>query len=266
VTMLGAYGITYRWERNGGVVLDELSLELAKGEFLALLGPNGSGKSTLLKTLAGLLPLNRPGCSGQVRLGTQNFLTLPPHRRAQAVAYVAPDLRAEFPLTAYEAVLLGRTCHGVGLLSRTSDADREAVRWAMEKALCWNLRDRDLHRLSGGEVQLVSLARALAQGAKVLLLDEALSRMDLNHQAAMGRMLQGLAAQGWSIVLVAHDVNLASEWASTCLLLRQGRTIATGKIADVLNADRIQQLYPGAWVVGKSPVSGAPKVFFGREG
>ena len=135
----------------------------------------------------------------------------------------------------------------------------------MVRCFCWALRDRDLHTLSGGERQLVALARALVQGAKVFLLDESLSRMDLHHQAAIGKLLTELAAESFSILLVSHDINIASEWARTALLMKGGRRIAHGPIRDVLNEKNIRALYPSSdLVVGVNPASGAPKVFFGR--
>ncbi len=232
--VLGAYGICYNWnhrphkmERKN--VLEDVSFELSRGEFVALLGPSGSGKSTLMKVVSGILPIVRPRCSGLVRYLGHEFLTLPHYRRAQTIAYVAPDLKAEFPLTAEEVVFLGRTCQGRGH-GCDSDADRAAVRWAMEKCLCWNLKDRNLNSLNRGERQLVALARALAQGSKILFLDEALSAMDLHHQVAIGKMLKGLTTEGWSVLLVARDVNLVSEWADTGIFLRSGKMIFQGPI------------------------------------
>lgn len=263
--MLGAYGISYSYPKHAKV-LDEVSFEVDHGEVLALLGPNGCGKSTLLKVVSGILPLGRAGCEGQVRLNGVNVRDVSPRWRAQHIAYVGADLRAEFPITAQEAVALGRTPFGSGLLKRMSGEDHERIRWAMDECFCSGFRDRDLHQLSSGERQLVSLARALAQGAKVLFLDESLSQMDLNHQALVGRMLRRRAAEGWSVVLVSHDVNLACEWADTCLLLKAGRKLASGKVKEVLTQERIKILYPGAdLLVGSNPVTGAPKVFFGRS-
>jgi len=258
--VLGVYGISFSYGRTP--VLEDVSLELERGEILALLGPNGSGKSTLLKAIAGILPLT----AGVVRHRGEDFLRNAPQIRARSIVYVPPDLHAEFPLTAREAVTLGRSCHlnpGTFRYYRSSH-DRELVREAMERCLCWGFRDQDLHTLSGGERQLVALARALVQGAKVLLLDEALSRMDLNHQAAMGKLLRELTAEGSSIVLVSHDVNLASEWADTGLLLKKGQSVAFGPIKTVLTEENVRKLYPGSELsVGASPATGAPKVFFG---
>jgi len=287
--LLGVYGLSYSWrnqpqpessgERKFGrgptdrgssglvQVLNQVSFELARGEIIALFGPNGSGKSTLMKAAAGLLPLGRPGCGGQVRCAGIDFLSLSTQRRAQKIAYIGADLRAEFPLTAEEAVSLGRTCSGSGLFHPATRKDRERVQWAMEQTYCSDFRKRRLDRLSGGERQLVAMARALAQGAQVLFLDETLSRMDLNHQAAIGSRLKGLAQQGFGILVVSHDLNLATEWSDSVLLLKDGKKLAQGPLREVLTQENIGQLYPDAdLVMGKNPKTGAPKVFFSVSG
>ena len=268
--ILSAFGVTFGY--SGTEVLHEVSVELFPGEILALLGPNGSGKSTLLKIMAGILPLVPPKGSGNILYGghagrtKRELRTFEPAVRAQRVVYVGQDLHAEFPLTAHETVLMGRICHGKGFFTVISKADRDAVQWAMEKCHCWSLRERDLHTLSGGERQLVALARALAQGAKILFLDEALSRMDLNHQVLIGKMLCELAKEGFTVAIVAHDLNLASEWAHNCLLLKKGRAVAYGPLKKILVTEQIHALYPGAdLIVASSPSTGAPKVFFGNE-
>lgn len=260
--LLGAYGISYAYDGKKPSV-EEVSFEIEEGEVLALLGPNGCGKSTLLKAIAGILPLRGTGRSGQIRFKGSDLLSQSTLSRARHVAYVGADLRIDFPITAREVVSLGRLCQGTGALGLLRSEDEQAVRAAMDRALCWNLRDRDVNSLSGGERQLVALARALAQGAKVLLLDEALSKMDLNHQALIGRMLRDLAREGYAVILVSHDVNLAAQWSRTALLMKAGKKIASGGISDVLTADRIRALYPGADLeLGKHPQSGAPQVFF----
>lgn len=261
VPVLAAYGVTHAY--GSEPVLREVSVELFQGEILAVFGPNGCGKSTLLKIMSGLIPARSSKTSAQIRYRGEDFSTLESSKKARSVAYVAPDLRAEFPMTVWDAVMMGRRCHGSGFLWRHSSEDRDAVHSAMELCFCWGLRARELHTLSGGERQLVVLARALAQEAKVLLLDESLSRMDLNHQAAVGRLLMNLASKGFSILLVAHDLNLASEWASHCLLMKKGEKLASGPIGEVLTADRIHALYPdSSLVVGTNPVTGTPKIFF----
>jgi iron complex transport system ATP-binding protein len=203
--------------------------------------------------------------SGVVRYRGQEILSETARTRARSVAYVPPDIRADFPLTAQEAVLLGRIPQSTALVRQATPEDRSAVQAAMERCFCWGLRHRDLHTLSGGERQLVTLARALAQGARVLLLDEALSRMDLNHQAAMGVRLRELASEGYAIVLVAHDFNLGCEWADSALLLKDGKKIGLGPVREVLTTEKLKELYPGAnLILAASPVSGVPKVYFGN--
>lgn len=262
--VLGVYGLSYRY--GSRTVLNEVSFEADAGEIVAILGPNGSGKSTLLKALAGILPLRKTGCGGQMRYRGTDLLSLEPMARARTVAYLGAEIRAEFPITAYETVMLGRICHSSGTLQHFTEEDHKIARWAMEQALCWSWRDRMLHTLSGGERQLVALARALVQGSKVLLLDEALSAMDLNHQALIGKMLRVRASEGWTILLVSHDVNLASEWAHTALLLKVGERLAFGPLRKTLTQENILKLYPGAdLLVADHPSSGTPKVFFAQK-
>ena len=266
---LGAYGISYRWpqfiqNKETLDVLTEISLELSKGEIIALLGPNGAGKSTLMKIMAGMISLRTSGNAGLVRYQGRDFLSLPSYRRAQLVVYVPPEIRAEFPLTALEAVYLGRTCQRQGWLQKNSKPERTLVQWAMEKCLCWSLRDRYLDQLSTGERQLVALAQALAQGSQVLFLDETLSKMDLSHQSQIGKLLKELAHEGRSIILVSHDINMASEWADRVVFLSQGRIVLQGKVKEVLTHEKLNSLYPDAsLVIGTHPTTGMPKVFFG---
>lgn len=242
-------------------ILDQFSLEVRAGSFVTLLGPNGSGKSTLLKLMSGILKLESE--SGKIFFEGEDFTVQPPSARARKVAYVGYDFKVDFPITAYEAVLLGRTAAGSGFAQHLSAADREITETSMKKCLCWDWRDRNIQTLSGGERQLVALARALAQGAKVLLLDESLSQMDLHHQSQMGKMLRELTLnQGWSVVLVSHDINLAVELADQAVLMKGGQKIAEGPVEKVITEANLKILYPGAELaVGPNPVTGTPKVF-----
>ena len=253
---IAVFGLS--WEFAGKRVLDEVSFELEKGSVLALIGPNGSGKSTLLKLISGVLsPRRLYAGSGVVRYRGIDFRELSPLARARQVAYVGVDLGSEFPLTAYEAVTLGRSAQGTAFFRMTTTADAEVIRAAMTQCRCWELRDRILHSLSGGERQLVSLARALAQGAGVLLLDEALSRMDLHHQEAIGALLREEGRRrGLSAILVSHDLRLALAWADTALLLKAGRRKSCGPTAGAASAENLADLYPGLRVEVLNGVSG----------
>jgi iron complex transport system ATP-binding protein len=266
--LLGVYGLSHFYS-SSRPVFEDLSFEVSQGDFLALLGPNGCGKSTLLKLVAGILPLNskliRQGSGGQIKFRGEDFLGESHAFKARTIAYVGQDFRTEFSLSAFEAVMLARTAAASGFAEHISTRDQDVVKQAMEECHCWEWRDRDLQTLSGGERQLVALARAFAQGAKILFLDESLSQMDIHHQAYAGKLLKEKTQQGYSVVLVSHDVNLAAEWADQALLLGprgQGR-VAYGPMRETLTETNLKKLYPGAeLVIGSNPVSGAPKVFF----
>ena len=252
--LIEVQGLSHRY--GGRQVLRDVSFELARGEVLTLIGPNGSGKTTLLKMLSGLIELKGAATSGKILFKGQDLAEFEVRRFARSVVYVAPDLRVGFPLSVREFVLMSRLSH--------DDSDWNQVEAALGLCGITAFGDRDISTLSGGELQLVGLARALAQQSPVVLLDEALSRMDLHHQAATGALMRKLAAEkGLSFVLVSHDLNVASEWADRALLLQAGRVFAAGVIGDVLCEKYLQVLYPNAPLrVAPSPISGKPKVFF----
>lgn len=263
-SLLNISDLTYSY--GDRVVLDRISLEIYPGKMVALLGPNGSGKSTLMKVVAGLLPAQGKSCSGKIDYLGSDWLKLSSIQKARAIVYLGPDMRADFPMTAREAVLLGRICHATGLLRQFNSDDDKKVEWAMQEALCWNLRDRDISTLSGGERQLVGLARALAQGARLFFLDEALSRMDLNHVAWVAKMLKRRLAEGCSVLLVSHDLHLAAEFADDCILLKDGQEVAKGAPREILTSDHIRKLYPGADLrVNLHPETGTPIITFGED-
>jgi iron complex transport system ATP-binding protein len=254
--ILGIYGISFSY--NGSAkVIDDLSFEVKKGEFLALYGPNGSGKTTLLKIIAGLLS------GGQVHYFGTPLNTLTATERSRRVAYLPSEISIDFPLTAYQAVQLGRSSQGNGFFAKITDEELSMIEKAMKKCHCWQHRDQQMADLSGGERQLVSLARVLVQGAGVLLLDESFSKLDLNHQIEIGSLLRELTSDGYTVVSVTHDLNFASEWATSALLLKKGKRIAHGKIEDIFVSRHMSELYPNTELYfGKNPVTGAPKIFY----
>jgi len=267
--VLGVYGLSFGYRNSvpGRAAVHEVSFEIEEGEFVALLGPNGSGKSTLLKLISGVQGFDSGCGEGQVRFEGRDFFGLPPAVRAARINYIGFGWAGEFPLTAFEAVLMARSIGGASLFRAAGPGDIQAVENAMRLCGCLELGHRDLRELSGGERQLVALARGIAQGARVLLLDEALSQMDLHHQARMGELLKALCReQGYTVLLVSHDWNLATEWATRCVLLRAGRLHKQGTCEEVVNSPTLGELYPEAPVwVGRHPVHGGPKIFFGSK-
>jgi iron complex transport system ATP-binding protein len=252
--ILAAYGISFK--RESSLVLNELSFELGRGDFISLIGANGSGKTTLLKVLAGLLKQS----SGQLRYRGSEMSGFDVTRRARAVGYLGAELWPEFPLLCSQIVAFGRLCHRP--LERA--LVEKSIQEAMELCGCWQWKDRMIQELSGGERQLVALARLVAQDSSVMILDESLSKMDLHHQSAVGRMLRDLSVnKGKVIVLVSHDINFAAEWAENSIMLNAGKILAQGKTKEVLSLANLKTIYPGAELLVKNnPSTGAPQVFF----
>ena len=219
-----------------------LDVEIEAGELLALLGPNGAGKSSLLRVLAGLVPATR----GEVRLDGRGLDELGSRRRARTLAYVPQDLALVPEVTVETFVLGGRYAH-LGAWSRPRREDRDAVERALAAADVGDLPDRLLPELSGGQRQRVLVARALAQEAEVLLVDEPTSSLDPEHQIGVFRLLADLAGRGRAVAVVTHDLNLASLFASRLVLLCEGQVRARGRADEVLRAEVLEPVY-GPWL------------------
>ncbi len=207
---------------NGTEVLREITLALEGPQFVAVVGPNGAGKSTLLGILAGL----RRNYSGACGYGGAEVRAWNRRAFARQVAFVPQSVRIEFPFTAEQVVLMGRTPHCDGLFE--SPEDFEAVEQAMATTDTLPFRGRDFRSLSGGERQRVILASALAQRPKTLLLDEPATFLDLSHQLAIYRLLAELAGRGLLIIAATHDLNLAASFAGRIVALRAGQVAADG--------------------------------------
>ena len=263
VPVVSVLGLEYSFgERK---VVRGLSFDLNRGDILSFIGPNGVGKTTALRAIAGILPLDRKHGSGVVKYLGQDFLQLSSRERAQRVVYLTGDVRVEFPLTAFELVQLGRLSAHSTFLAEISGDDYERIRRAMELCGCWELRSRDYQTLSGGERQLVCFARGVAQGAQVLFLDESFSRLDLHHQARIGEVLNQLAQEGFSFVLVSHDFNFVLEYSTQCLAWPADGNVVQGSARELMDDALVSRLYPNARIfTGKNPRTGAPKLFFDR--
>ena len=209
-----------RVQLDGQPVLHDVTLSLRRG-WTALVGPNGAGKSTLLRALAGLMP----SVQGQVMLYGGPLAEHPAHRRAQALAWLPQQDSSSGDLTVRETVGLGRMPH-TGLWGRWQSSDDTAVQDAMRRTDCLAWQDRPVQRLSGGERQRVHLARALATGASILLLDEPTAHLDPPHQWALARLCRELAATH-TVVTVLHDLTLALQ-ADEVVALAAGRLQAHG--------------------------------------
>jgi iron complex transport system ATP-binding protein len=225
--------------RRGGVeVVHDLSLNLERGSWLGMIGPNGAGKSSALLAIAGLLR-----SSGTISVFGDDVAHLDRRELARRVALV-PQSPVVPPLaTVTDYVLLGRTPH-TGALGREGAADHAAVAEVLERLDLVALAGRSLSTLSGGELQRAVLARALAQGAQLLLLDEPTSALDIGHQQDVLELVSTQQATGGlTVVSAMHDLTLAGQYADRMLLLSSGRAVATGTPAEVLREDTIAEHY-----------------------
>jgi iron complex transport system ATP-binding protein len=242
--------------------IDEVSFGVASGEVVGIVGPNGSGKSSLLKLIAGLL---RPE-SGAIRVAGRSVRDLTPLDMAKILAVVPQEQSQVFPFTVAETVLMGRFPHrqggwwnaGIGI----ERADDLAVaHYAMTETDVVGLAGRLMSDLSGGERQRVIIARALAQDPCILLLDEPTAFLDINHQFEMCMLVQRLTqARSLTVVLVSHDLNVASLLCDRVLMLKDGRLHASGPPTETIRTDVLRSLYGCDVVVDRHPQSGAPRV------
>jgi iron complex transport system ATP-binding protein len=216
----------------------DVDLAVGPGEVVCLLGPNGSGKTTLFKTLLGLLPAQ----GGTVRIDGRPLDALPRAAVAQRVAYVPQAHAAHFPYTVLDMVLMGRTAH-LGPFARPGPRDHAAAQAALATLAIADLAHADYTRISGGQRQLALIARALAQAAPLIVMDEPTASLDFGNQALVLREVRALAAQGYGIVLSTHDPDHAFACAATVALLHEGRLTAQGPPANVLTAARLESVY-----------------------
>ena len=219
---------------RGRPVLARAELALAAGELVLLAGRNGAGKTTLLRTAAGLVTPD----AGRVELAGRPLASFSRREIARRVACVSQDHAVPFPFTAGQLVLLGRTPH-LGLLAFESRADVAAAEAALERLGLAALADRSVLELSGGERQLVHLARALAQEAPLLLLDEPTAHLDLAHRALVLGCLRGLADAGAAVLVVSHDL-AAAGFANRVAFLANGAIVADGAPAEVVRPELLR--------------------------
>ncbi len=228
-----------------------LDVSLQQGEVLALLGPNGGGKTTLLKTLLGILkPL-----AGEAQIDGRSLAGLSIRERAQRVAYVPQVHNPTFAFTVESVVLMGRTAHG-GLFSRPSAKDREVAGRALDAFGIAHLNERPYTMISGGERQLVLLARALAQEPQFIVLDEPTASLDFGNQGKVMREIRTLAASGHGVLFTTHDPNHALRAADRAYLLRGGERVAEGAVRDVLTRTQLEALYGAPVEALTDPISG----------
>ena len=237
-------------------VFSRLTLSLEEGEILGLLGPNSSGKTTLLKLMDGLLQPQQ----GRVLLQEKDLKELPRSQVARSIAVVPQEMEVPFSFTVGEIVLMGRAPY-LGRFGWEKRRDLEIAREGMALTDVSELEDRPFLELSQGEKQRVLMARALAQEPRVILLDEATSHLDINHQVEMHELIRRLNIEkNLTVMNISHDLNLAAEYSHRIVLLHRGSIFSMGTPSAVITEENIRRVYETTVMVEKNPVTGAPRV------
>lgn len=238
------------------LIIKDVSFEINKGDFLGVIGPNGSGKSTLLRLMTKVLHPQ----GGRVLLEEKDIRAMNLKEFCRKVSFVPQDTVISFPFTAEEIVLMGRTPH-LGRIQHETKKDLYIAHNALSMTDTLYIKEKLVSELSAGERQRIIIAKALAQEPMLLFLDEPTSHLDIGHQAQILNLLRHLnKKQALTVVMVMHDLNLASEYCNRIILLDEGKIFKDGTSEEVLTYQNIESVYKTVVVVNKNPVSSKPYV------
>jgi cobalamin transport system ATP-binding protein len=254
--MLEARNLTVAYDHR--IAVSDVTVSLNPGEITSIIGPNGAGKSTLLRTLNGQLPRS----SGTVLLDGEPIERRSRRSISRRIAVVAQEAELRFPVTVLEFVLGGRfawaTHAGWGW---ETERDLHVAEAVLRETEMTELSARLMNELSGGERQRALMARALATEAPILLLDEPTANLDLSHQATLLSLVRTRCDQQRAAALVVtHDINLAAQFADHILLMKRGKAVHSGRPADVLKPEILQEVFEIRVLVDAHPVTGGPRV------
>ncbi|MFH0926638.1 MAG: ABC transporter ATP-binding protein [bacterium] len=237
-------------------ILQDINFGIERGDFLGIIGPNGSGKTTILRAILRLL---RPQ-KGSIFFEGQDIWKIKIKDLAQKIAIVSQSLPQD-SMKVEEFVLLGRIPHFKGIQFLETRKDIEITKRSLELTQTTRFKDQPLNEISGGERQLVLIARALAQEPRLLLLDEPTSHLDITHQVKILDMIRRLNKEvDLTVLMVLHDLNLASEYCSRLVLINNGRIYKIGNPEEVLDCQIIEEVYKTRVLVERNPLSVKPYV------
>jgi cobalamin transport system ATP-binding protein len=243
-------------------VLQNIDLQFKPGSFTALLGPNGAGKTTLLKCLSGFLPLT----AGRIMVNSRDMSEYSNMQLAHQIALIPQNFQLQFEYQVRELVQMGRFPY-LGYLGSYTKEDKEIVSSTLSELDLQDLAEKNFSELSGGEQQRVAIARALVQRTPILLMDEAFASLDVNHAISIMQLLAEINRQrDKTIILVSHNINLAVEYCSQVILMKNGRIITQGKPKEVITEAALADVYEHNIHVITNPVSGQPNlVYSGKD-
>jgi iron complex transport system ATP-binding protein len=237
----------FRHPKSDRAVLQGIRLRAGKGQLTTILGPNGCGKSTLFRCIAGLWRPER----GEILFEEKSILNCSHQERARRIAVVPQDHEPPFPYSVFDAVLMGRAAH-VGLCCAPSKKDRQMAEQAIDKVGIGHLREKTYTKISGGERQLVLVARALAQDARAMLFDEPTSHLDFCNQVRVLRKIREIIAERRVTAIVTiHDPNAAMLFSDSVALVKDGRVVTQGPPRDVITEKNLQAVYGIEVAIGR---------------
>ncbi len=258
--MIDLHALSFRYRQDW--VLDDLSFQIERGEFVGIIGPNGSGKSTLLKTLCRLLSPQK----GEILLDRVPLTEMSQREIAKKIAVVPQETYSLFPFRVIEMVLMGRSPY-LGSLLFEGPKDLEIAQRAMAWTEILPISERFIDELSGGERKRVFIARALAQEPEVILLDEPTANLDIHHQVDFLHLILSLnREQGLTILMASHDLNIASDYCDRLILLKEGRIYKIGSPREVITREHIEAVYGCSVWVDDHPISGMPRITLLKKG
>lgn len=244
----------FRYDRR--FVLDDISLSVNRGSFVSIIGPNGSGKTTLLRNISGIISPHK----GSIALKGRDVSQYGRKEIARFMAYVPQTMAMDFSFTVGDIVLMGRAPY-IGIFESETPDDIKIVNEAMEITNITSLKEKRVTEISGGEKQRVMIACALAQTPEIMLLDEPVSNLDIQHQVETMNILKKLNSEkGMTVIVVLHDLNLAAEYSDTVMLLKDGKLLCSGTPSEVISLENISMAYETKVYMTENPFSGNPHI------
>lgn len=242
------------WSFGDKQILKDVNINFEKNKFYSIIGPNGSGKTTMLKNLSKALGAEK-GC---VFINETDIFSLKNKELAKKLSVVPQNTNLDFDFSVLDIVLMGRAPY-LDRFQAENEKDLEIARNAMELTNTWELRDKDITKLSGGEQQRVVIARAIAQETDIILLDEPISHLDIHHQVELLDTIKELTATV-TVIAVLHDLSLASQYSDYLILFHDGTIKAIGTPEEVLTKENIKAVYDMEVYILEDPITGKPHI------